>query len=100
MDHPRPSLRYVKADELENKPFDGFTVEGQDGEKFGDVNGFIVDISARRRQYVVVDAGGWFKSASPASTSMSSRAGQATSMRASRSTSPRSAAKASGARTT
>jgi len=62
MDHPRPSLRYVKADDFPNKTFDGFAVEGQDGEKLGEVNGFIVDSSTRRPRYVVVDAGGWFKS--------------------------------------
>jgi len=61
MDHPRPSLRYVKAEDLQGQPFAGLDVEGSDGEKLGDVNGFIVDANTRRPQYVVIDAGGWFK---------------------------------------
>ena len=62
MDHPRPSLRYVNASDLRGQPFADFTVEGSDGDKLGEVDGFIVDINTRRPQYLVVDAGGWFKS--------------------------------------
>ena len=42
--------------------FDGLDVRGRDGEKLGDVNGFIVDLASGRLLYVVVDSGGWFRS--------------------------------------
>jgi hypothetical protein len=61
MDHPLPSLRYVKAQDLQGQPFAGVDVEGSDGEKLGEVNGFIINANTRRPQYVVIDAGGWFK---------------------------------------
>jgi hypothetical protein len=41
--------------------FDGMNVESPTGEHLGDVNGFIVDSDTARPYYVVVDAGGWFK---------------------------------------
>src|SRR5919204_2379207 len=64
MDHPRPWLRYIDADDLDNKTitFDGMKVEDPTGEKLGDVDGFIVDISSGRPYYVVVNGGGWFRS--------------------------------------
>ena len=64
MDHPLPWLRYVDADDLESSTvdFDGMDVRSASGEKLGDVDGFIVDASAGRPYYVVVDAGGWFRS--------------------------------------
>ena len=64
MDHPRPWLRYVDADDLESSSleFDDLKVESAAGEKLGDVDGFIVDESTGRPYYVAVDAGGWFKS--------------------------------------
>lgn len=64
MDHPRPGLRYVDADDLDSSSidFDGLNVESQSGEKLGDVDGFIIDINAARPVYVVVNAGGWFRS--------------------------------------
>ncbi len=64
MDHPRPWLRYVDADDLDDSTidFDGMNVEGTTGEKLGDVDGFIIDVSSARPYYVVVDGGGWFKS--------------------------------------
>ena len=37
-------------------------VESPSGEHLGDVDGFIVDSESGRPYYVVVDAGGWFKS--------------------------------------
>ena len=37
-------------------------VESPTGEHLGDVDGFIVDSESGRPYYVVVDAGGWFKS--------------------------------------
>jgi PRC-barrel domain len=64
MDHPKPWLRYLDADELESKSFnfDDLNVESSSGEKLGDVDGFIVDTASGRPYYVAVDAGGWFKS--------------------------------------
>jgi hypothetical protein len=66
MDHPRPWLRYVDADDLEcsNADFDfeGMEVDSADGQKLGKVNGFIVDSATGLPYYLVVDAGGWFKS--------------------------------------
>jgi PRC-barrel domain protein len=64
MDHPRPWLRYVDADDLDDSTidFDGLNVESPTGDKLGDVDGFIIDSSSARPYYVVVDGGGWFKS--------------------------------------
>ena len=64
MDHPKPWLRYVDADELESRSFDfdHVTVESSSGEKLGEVDGFIVDSASGRPYYASVDAGGWFKS--------------------------------------
>jgi PRC-barrel domain len=64
MDHPRPGLRYISVDELdrEKKTFDGFTVEDPAGEKLGKLEGFILDVNAARPYYIVVNAGGWFRS--------------------------------------
>jgi hypothetical protein len=64
MDHPRPGLRYVDADDLDDSSFDfdGLNVETADGEKLGDVDGFVIDVASARPYYVVVDAGGWFSS--------------------------------------
>lgn len=64
MDHPRPGLRYVDADELDDSTFDfdGLDVESQTGDKLGDVDGVIIDVDSARLYYVVVNAGGWFKS--------------------------------------
>ena len=42
--------------------FDGMDVESPSGEHLGEVDGFIVDSESGRPYYVVVDAGGWFKS--------------------------------------
>jgi hypothetical protein len=42
--------------------FDGMDVKGADGQKAGEVDGFIVDSDSGRPYYVVVDSGGWFKS--------------------------------------
>ncbi len=63
MDHPRPGLRYVDADDLDDKTFDFGSAEVIDpaGEKLGDVDGFIVDVSSGRPFHVVVEAGHWFK---------------------------------------
>jgi uncharacterized protein YrrD len=57
-------LRYVDASSLNDDvvDFDGLNVESPTGEHLGDVEGFIVDTNSSRPYYVVVDAGGWFKS--------------------------------------
>lgn len=64
MDHPRPWLRYVDADDLDGSTleFDGMDVESLGGEKLGGLDGFIIDVSSGRPYYAVVDGGGWFKS--------------------------------------
>lgn len=66
MDHPRPWLRYVDAGDLECQAdgfeLDGLHVHAAAGDHLGKVDGFIVDSATGRPYYVVVDAGGWFKS--------------------------------------
>jgi PRC-barrel domain protein len=66
MNHPRPWLRYVEADDLDTPAdefgFDDMHVHGTSGDHLGKVNGFVVDAGSGRPYYVVVDAGGWFKS--------------------------------------
>jgi hypothetical protein len=64
VDHPYPWLRYLEADALDDHDvdFDHMRVESQTGEHLGDIEGFIVDSESGRPYYVVVDAGGWFKS--------------------------------------
>lgn len=57
-------LRYLDADDVDDSvvDFDGLEVRGREGEKLGDVNGFIVDLASGRVLYVVIDSGGWFRS--------------------------------------
>ena len=64
MDHPKPWLRYLDADALDDDAvdFDGINVQSPAGDHLGDVDGFIVDSSSGRPYYAVVDSGGWFKS--------------------------------------
>ncbi len=64
MDRPLPWLKYVDAGDLDDDrvDFDGLNVESPTGEHLGGVDGFIVDVENGRPYYVVVDAGGWFKS--------------------------------------
>ena len=64
MDRPRPWLRYLNADDLDDTSvkFASLKVENAQGEKLGTVDGFIVDVDTARPYYVVVDSGGWFKS--------------------------------------
>ena len=61
MDHTRPELKYVNARELNGTAarLDGVPVIGSDGETLGKVDGFIIDVRARRPRHVVV-AAGWF----------------------------------------
>jgi PRC-barrel domain protein len=64
VDHPLPWLRYIDADDVDDQTldFDGLKVRNPQMEKLGEVDGFIVDSDSGRPYYVVVDAGGWFKS--------------------------------------
>jgi hypothetical protein len=57
-------LRYLDADDVDDSvvDFDGLEVRGREGDKLGDVNGFIVDLASGRVLYIVVDSGGWFRS--------------------------------------
>jgi hypothetical protein len=63
MDHPRPGLKYVDADDLDKSTFDfdGIEVVDPVGEKLGVVDGFIIDVNQRRPYHVVVEAGHWYK---------------------------------------
>jgi hypothetical protein len=61
MDHPRPGLRYIGVDELD-RTFSGFAVDDPAAEKLGKLEGFILDVGTFRPYYLVVDAGGWFRS--------------------------------------
>lgn len=57
-------LRYLHASDVDDAvaDFNGLHVEGADGQRIGDIDGFIVDAEARRVNYIVVDSGGWFTS--------------------------------------
>jgi hypothetical protein len=57
-------LRYVDAGDIDDNTidFDGINVKSPSGDKLGDVDGFVVDSHSGQPYYVVVDAGGWFKS--------------------------------------
>jgi len=64
MKNPRPSLKYVPVKELDRSKmsFENFTVEDPAAEKFGKLEGFIIDVDKAIPYYVVVNAGGWFHS--------------------------------------
>jgi PRC-barrel domain len=64
MNHPKPWLRYIAGDKISDKtlPLDGLKVRNDAHEKLGSVDGLIVDSESGRPYYIVVDAGGWFKS--------------------------------------
>ena len=61
MDHPYSTLRYVAAKDLEDKgrQFANVPVIGSDGEKLGNVEGFIIDTTDGLARHVAVEAG-WF----------------------------------------
>jgi uncharacterized protein YrrD len=61
MDHPRPELKYVAAQDLDarSQKLDGAEVIGLDGEKLETVEGFIIDSREGRPRHVAVGAG-WF----------------------------------------
>ncbi|HEX2444085.1 MAG TPA: PRC-barrel domain-containing protein [Vicinamibacterales bacterium] len=58
------TLRYLDADDVDDAvmDFDNADVRTADGQKVGDVDGFIIDPVRRRAYYLVVDSGGWFTS--------------------------------------
>lgn len=64
MDHPKPWLRYIGADKIQDRTLalDGLKVRNEAGEKLGNVDGLIVDSDSGRTYYMVVDAPGWFSS--------------------------------------
>ena len=57
-------LRYLDADDVHDDvvDYDGLDVLAPDGDKIGDLDGFIVDPEAGRVYHLVVDSGGWFSS--------------------------------------
>jgi uncharacterized protein YrrD len=61
MDHPLPGLKYVAAKDLDDSgmTFSGVEVDGVDGEKLGEVEGFVMDVTQGRPRHVAVGAG-WF----------------------------------------
>ncbi len=66
MDHTTYAsrLRFLDAEDVNDAvvDYDGLDVRGPNGDKLGDVDGFIVDAQAGRVYYVVVEASGWFRS--------------------------------------
>ena len=61
MDHPLPGLKYVDANDLDDSgmKFAGVEVDGVDGEKLGEVEGFVMDVAEGRPRHIAVGAG-WF----------------------------------------
>ena len=61
MDHPKPGLKYVAAEDLDDSgmTFTGLDVDGLDGEKLGELEGFVIDVAEGRPRHVAVGAG-WF----------------------------------------
>jgi hypothetical protein len=57
-------MRYLDANDVDNDivDYDGLNVFGSDDREIGRIDGFIVDIDARRAAYIVIDSGGWFSS--------------------------------------
>jgi hypothetical protein len=57
-------LRYLDADDVVDSTvgFGDLDVRAPDGDKLGDLDGFIVDPTSGRVNYAVVDSGGWFTS--------------------------------------
>lgn len=64
MNHPKPWLRYIEADKIEDRTLTlkGMEVRNNADEKLGTVDGLIVDSDSGRTYYIVVDAPGWFMS--------------------------------------
>jgi hypothetical protein len=57
-------LRFLDANDVHDDvvDYDGLDVIGPDGDKIGDLDGFIVDADAGRLYHLVIDSGGWFTS--------------------------------------
>ena len=57
-------LRFLDANDVHDDvvDYDGLDVIGADGDKIGNLDGFIVDAEAGRMFHLVVDSGGWFRS--------------------------------------
>ena len=57
-------LRYLDTDDIDDSAidFDGLDVRSLDGDKLGDLDGFVLDSVSGRVHYAVVDSGGWFTS--------------------------------------
>jgi len=63
VDHPKENLRLIDAKEIEPyAAFDHGDVVSSAGDTLGSVDGFVLDTHSGAPCYVVVDAGGWFKS--------------------------------------
>jgi hypothetical protein len=62
MKHPLPNLRYVDADDLDDKAikFRGIEIDSAEGDKLGKVEGFIIDAATARPYHIVVGAGHLF----------------------------------------
>jgi len=59
MDHPIPGLKYLEAKALDEsgKTFAGMAVKDVDGEKLGEVEGFVMDVRQGRPRHIAVAAG-------------------------------------------
>src|SRR4051794_1164084 len=64
MDHPFPWLKIVETDDLATSgvDFGKLKVRTASGDDLGKVDGFVVDTASGRPYYIVVNAGGWFRS--------------------------------------
>jgi hypothetical protein len=64
MDHTKPWLKFVDVAEVSDQTLDlnHMKVRNRSGDDLGVVDGLVVDAETGRPRYVVVDAGGWFKS--------------------------------------
>jgi hypothetical protein len=64
MDHPKPWLRYVAVDDVDDQTLDlkSMKVRNAAGEELGSLDGLIVDSTSGRTYYVVINAGHWFSS--------------------------------------
>jgi hypothetical protein len=64
MDHTKPWLKFIDAAEVSDQTLDlsHLKVRNRSGEDLGVVDGLVVDAESGRPRYVVVDAGGLFKS--------------------------------------
>ena len=57
-------LRFLDANDVHDDvvDYDGLDVIGADGDKIGNLDGFIIDAERGRLYHLVVDSGGWFAS--------------------------------------